>query len=716
MRQLETETGAEGGAPVASKGTQLTWRKAFLLLCSIGVFVAFFAFAGGASAMRETAATMPSIVSDQPDYAPGSTVTLTGANWVAGEAIHIFVNDDKGQTWSYGTDVTADASGNFTNRFQLPASIIATYSVAATGAASGTATTSFTDKATTTLALTSSANPSSVGSSVTFAATVTPQTTPPQPTGQVDFLDQTTGTHLCDNVPLSTTSPFTATCSTSVLTAGSHQIRASYRGDSNFNTSNNAITQIVNGDTTPPVVTKTVTGTLGTNGWYTSTVMVAWSVTDPDSAVAIDSGCGTQSFTSDTASVTSGCTAHSAGGSSTDSVALKIDTTPPGIAFTSRTAANANGWNSAEVTVDWSCSDGLSGIVSATDSETVTTEGSNQPATGTCTDNAGNSASNTQTGINIDKTAPTITASATVEGGDAYTSGDWTNKTVTVSFTCNDTLSDFAIGACPTDVVVSSETGPDGQNLSGNGWNNTDVTATFTATDNLSGFAPTGDPTMTGTNGSSGEGADVSVGSPAFTDRAGNTAAAGLAGHSFKIDKTPPTGSASATSDAVAYTAGAWTSHNVVVSYSCSDPAPSGGGAASGIPAQPADSTVSNEDDNLSASATCSDAADNTFLVGFGPIMIDKTAPQAAAHATSGGDPYTAGDWTKDDVVVSYGCSDPDPAGGHASGVPVTPGEDTVSDEGAAGSADGTCTDRAGNGDTATVSPIRIDKAGTTRT
>ena len=73
----------------------------------------------------------------------------------------------------------------------------------------------------------------------------------------------------------------------------------------------------------------------------------------------------------------------------------------------------------------------------------------------------------------------------------------------------------------------------------GAGWNKTDVVATFTATDLLSGFAGPS-TTKTGTTTSSGEGVAVNVDSPAFTDLVGNTAAAGTASHSVKIDKTPP--------------------------------------------------------------------------------------------------------------------------------------------------------------------------------
>src|SRR5439155_16272282 len=52
----------------------------------------------------------PTISSDKEDYNPGNTVTLTGHTWAPLEAVHIFVNDDVGQTWSYSTDEIADAN------------------------------------------------------------------------------------------------------------------------------------------------------------------------------------------------------------------------------------------------------------------------------------------------------------------------------------------------------------------------------------------------------------------------------------------------------------------------------------------------------------------------------------------------------------------------------------------------------------------------------
>ena len=86
-----------------------------------------------------------SIASDQADYPPGGTVTLTGSNWFAGETVHIFVNDDFGSTWNRNVDVTANSAGEISDSFTLPNWFVANYRVVATGALSGSATTTFTD-------------------------------------------------------------------------------------------------------------------------------------------------------------------------------------------------------------------------------------------------------------------------------------------------------------------------------------------------------------------------------------------------------------------------------------------------------------------------------------------------------------------------------------------------------------------------------------------
>src|SRR5205085_9097265 len=105
--------------------------------------------------------TNPWIQSDQADYAPGSTVTLTGGNWAPGESVHIFVDDTNGHTWQHNADLTADDLGLIQDVFNLPNTFVSNYDVTATGVASGMATTAFTDSNPQTLTV-STANPSPV--------------------------------------------------------------------------------------------------------------------------------------------------------------------------------------------------------------------------------------------------------------------------------------------------------------------------------------------------------------------------------------------------------------------------------------------------------------------------------------------------------------------------------------------------------------------------
>lgn len=88
-------------------------------------------------------------------------------------------------------------------------------------------------------------------------------------------------------------------------------------------------------DTTPPVIAPQIAGSVGNGGWYRSSVTVSWSVTDPESGVASSSGCGVATLTVDTPGVTLTCSAQNGAGlSSSISVTIKIDQTPPTVACT----------------------------------------------------------------------------------------------------------------------------------------------------------------------------------------------------------------------------------------------------------------------------------------------------------------------------------------------------------------------------------------------
>ena len=122
-------------------------RSTFWAVMALAV-MAIFAFSGsaGASPLDTSGTASPWIQSDQADYSPGSTVTLTGGGFDANESVHINVNDTLGKTWVYNVDVIADANGDVSESFALPNTFVSDYDVTATGLTSGgVARTTFTD-------------------------------------------------------------------------------------------------------------------------------------------------------------------------------------------------------------------------------------------------------------------------------------------------------------------------------------------------------------------------------------------------------------------------------------------------------------------------------------------------------------------------------------------------------------------------------------------
>ena len=188
-------------------------------------------------------------------------------------------------------------------------------------------------------------------------------------------------------------------------------------------------------DTTPPVITYALTGTLGANGWYTSDVSLVWSVTDDESAV-VSSGCDMLTLDSDTASQSFSCEAISEGGTSTETVTLKRDTTSPNLTFAPEPLATTNGWHNTDVTVTYTCTDETSGVdpvASDLATDVLTATGS---ALATCVDFAGNNATASYS-AQIDKDKPVISSSLSPTANGA----GWHNTVVTVSFSCTDSAS-----------------------------------------------------------------------------------------------------------------------------------------------------------------------------------------------------------------------------------------------------------------------------------
>src|SRR5207249_64828 len=102
---------------------------------------------------------------------------------------------------------------------------------------------------------------------------------------------------------------------------------------------------------------------------------------------------------------------------------IGVDNTPPTMTASGSRTANAAGCTG---------SDTLSGIASCSAPVTLSNEGRNQSASGTCTDNAGNvSAAASVAGINIDMTPPTLTFGMPAPIANA---AGWNNANVTIGF------------------------------------------------------------------------------------------------------------------------------------------------------------------------------------------------------------------------------------------------------------------------------------------
>ncbi|GEM_PF-3174744 len=84
---------------------------------------------------------------------------------------------------------------------------------------------------------------------------------------------------------------------------------------------------------------------------------------------------------------------------------IKIDKTPPALTTQVLPQANESGWNNTDVTVNFTGSDGISGIASVSQPVAVTIEGANQYVGGEAVDLAGNKSSSSVV-LNIDKISP----------------------------------------------------------------------------------------------------------------------------------------------------------------------------------------------------------------------------------------------------------------------------------------------------------------------
>jgi hypothetical protein len=243
----------------------------------------------------------------------------------------------------------------------------------------------------------------------------------------------------------------------------------------------------INIDKTAPAASATASPAANANGWNNSTVSVSFSGNDSlsgidfcDSSVTLLSEGGGQ-----TASGT--CTDKAGNVSPSASITVNIDETAPSITAQRDTAANGNGWNNTNVVSSYSASDALSGLDSgspASGTFTFTSEGANQSHTFTVTDQAGNSASASVNGINIDKTAPSVSVTG-VTNGATYTLG----SVPAAGCSTSDTLSGVA-----TNATLSTSGGPVGSVTAScggaldNAGNSGSASVTYSVVYNWTGF------------------------------------------------------------------------------------------------------------------------------------------------------------------------------------------------------------------------------------
>jgi hypothetical protein len=460
-------------------------------------------------------------------------------------------------------------------------------------------------------------------------------------------------------------------------------------------------------DNTAPALTfVSATPAANGNGWNDTDVALSWTCTDNLTGTT---GTGlSQTLTSEGAgqSATASCVDGAGNSVSNTHGGINIDKTAPVLTFDGQSpAANGAGWNNTDVTLSWSCTDNLTGSpATANLSQVLSGEGAGQSsATASCTDLAGRTSTDTATGINIDKTSPSVS----VTPDRTADSGIWYNAPLSVTWDGTDDLSGIAScggdagysgpdvstvilsGGC-TDVAGNSApqtftlsydaTAPTGVTGSpvdppdSNSWYNNSLDVAFSGTDPTSGI-----DSCTSTSYAGPDGAGVTV-AGTCTDGAGNTSDP-VASSAFDYDATAPTGVTGAP-DRSADNNG-WYNAPVGIAFTGAD-------ATSGIDSCTTVPYAGPDGSGLTESGSCTDAAGNTSDSAISAAFdYDATAPTDVT-----GGPVDAPDsngWYNNPVDVAFTGSDA------TSDIDSCDTVTHASGDGSGLTEPGTCTDVAGN-------------------
>jgi hypothetical protein len=624
---------------------------------------------------------------DRDDYAPGTTVTITGHGWQPGETVRLLLQEVTPEHADRLITVVADDDGNIFDDSFAPEEhhLGVRFYLTATGAGSQAQTT-FTDSRTINSVTLNGGTSVTVtpGAPITVVINVSTDNGGGTQNWRATTwrIANSTGTGSCVDHILNHDGVGTYSETFSITAPAAAGIyNAYFVASGNDNCSNqlsetkllpNSVTVVVP-DNTAPTTTLTLGPATpnGSNDWYTSNVLLTVSATDdtggsgvaetrcvldpasaPASFDAISVGCAYlgagADVISDGSHIVYAASRDGAGNNeSVISTSFKIDKTPPEVTATPDRGSDENGWYNHALTVTYSGTDAISGLEGCDPAESYS--GPDSPSatlSGTCSDNAGNSASGSYA-FKYDATAPANVSAAAARTPDH---NDWYNQAVTITWNGQDLTSGIAsctsttysgpdtaaasadghctdqAGNASADVAFSFKydgtapvvTATPDRAADHDSWYNHALTVTFAGTDGTSGPASC-DPAAS----YSGPDSATATVSGSCADQAGNSASAG---YNFKYDATAPI-DVNATADRVADHNG-WYNHGLTITWTGDD-------ATSGIAS--CSETAYNAPDNAAASVNglCHDKAGNTSATVAFAFSYDATSP-TLAHNPAG--------------------------------------------------------------------------------
>ncbi|MFI5495102.1 Neogenin [Actinoplanes sp. NPDC051859] len=477
--------------------------------------------------------------------------------------------------------------------------------------------------------------------------------------------------------------------------------------DSGVETTHSTTTVSTGSDRTPPTIVPTLSATTK-NGYFRSAVTIRFTCADAASSIA-----------SCTAPITvskdgagqrfSGTAVDAAGNTATVTLTLAVDQTPPSVSSTVKGDKNAAGWYKTPPMVQYTCSDTVSGVntLAICPADTpLAIDGANHSVTGTATDKAGNTSTDTVI-INLDQVAPVITA--TVQG-DVNADG-WYTTAPTIHYTCTDLTS--GVAECPADRKVTED--GVGKEITGKAVDKAGNVASATVKLNVDVTAPTITASVAGEVNESGwyttkptvhftctdtgagvtncpaditlheDGADQKVTGTA-TDKAGNTATAAIL---LSVDRVAPQITADVLGER---NADGWFRTTPVIHFTCSD-------EGSAMATCPEDQEMVTDGGEQTVIGTATDMAGNTATARL-TVNVDRTVPTITAEVLG---EANADGWYRTSPVVHFTCTD------EVSGIVNCPADTPVAADGLGKIVMGTVADKAGNTATTSVT-VSLDQ------